>query len=627
MQPNKVWILAAIGLLAITAGCSGGGSRSTPSVPNQAPNKSQPNSAGKNLALHFTIPGTPALATSRQLQYRLTDWAGTVVTITQASPSPLSTTLTNQEQFDFTGGNGGQGGGQNCDNVAPASRHCTIYMSAKIGVDNVEIDAYDNTPLVPGQIATPSGGTPSCKTKELHTSIPYCVQVGSARGLGVGIVTGVTVTAGVNNVTINMQPIADSFQVNGQSVFTIFSFPLCDPELIGGGLPQQDTCSEDQFGPATAGPSGGGLAGSSTGRPEYVISINGNKANFPALVPIGFPGILPEDAAQTPIVGQFVNPTFPCGPADNWYNAFDVSFFEGGALETGFTNGGGLYKQPCGGSFAIVGVNGQQTDTEVSTDDRYEELYSGRGGPGLYNANGTVVCGGEGAGCGPYFGIVDFRPHSIDPASGLGPLPNICGGCSASAPGNAPLGGFGVGYQWSAADWRQVSADVSPLYGVVVADSRCGNPSQFGPAPCGGTLPANDDTANSHSATMVLGGYQELGVIVAAQFYPPTGSPTGYVLTLHNCPGDLTYYVPNNGIMGGFLSGVPGYTDNNGKETFGGQIFVIRAGRTLFTTALNCYATISDGFNSTDSGVQVPNGQILISNPTTTSVYPGIITI
>ena len=39
------------------------------------------------------------------------------------------------------------------------------------------------------------------------------------------------------------------------------------------------------------------------------------------------------------------------------------------------------------------------------------------------------------------------------------------------------------------------------------------------------------------------------------------------------------------------------------RDPFGGQIFVIQAGRTLFTTSANCYAVLSDSFVSTTTGV------------------------
>jgi len=387
--------------------------------------------------------------------------------------------------------------------------------------------------------------------------------------------------------------------------------------------------------------SGGGQSGSTSGRPEYVVSFNGNQALAFIPAPIGYPGIQPEDGSLAP-VDSGLAAGIPCGPADNWYNPFSVFFFEGGTIAPTFTNSGQLFKQACGFSYHSIASNGgQQTDTQFSIDDRYEEVYDGNGQPGNYNANGTVVAGGEGnpnggsgVGSGPYFGTINFAPAPVD-ASGpnaetpnaaafLGPLPVICGGCSASAPGNDPVGGLGVGYQFHYADWRQASFDIAPLYGEVVADSRCGNPTNFGPFVCGGTLPANDDTANGHTATLVLGGYGELGVIVLAQFWPPTGY-SAYTLTLSGgCPGDLQVSVPRNGRNQ--LGPFPGYTDNMGKATFGGQIFVIQAGKTLFTASANCFAVLSDSFTTSTTGVGAPNGQILITNPQTTSAFPGTIT-
>jgi|GEM_PF-3628277 len=641
MQPNKVWTLAAIGLLAVAAACSGGGSRSTPLIPGQT----QPqNSAGKNLAIHFSVPGSGTMAKSRSLQFIQHNILGVVATITQASPSPSSTVLVDQEQFDVSGP-------PNCNASYPSTRACVFYVSAKAGIDNVEIDTYDTTHNTPGQIATPAATPTACVTKEISGQTTYkptnCVEVGVAHALSVGIATGVTITAGtVNNVSLNLQPIADSFQMNGQPVYTLFSFPLCDPQLIASPLaaPQQHTCSEDQFDPATVGStvvSGGGQSGSTSGRPEYVVSFNGNQALAFIPAPIGYPGIQPEDGSLAP-VDSGLAAGLSCGPADNWYNPFSVYFFEGGTIATTFTNSGQLFKQACGFSYHSIASNGgQQTDTQFSIDDRYEEVYDGNGQPGNYNANGTVVAGGEGnanggsvPGTGAYFGVINFAPAPVDSspanpetpnaAAFLGPLPVICGGCSASAPGNDPVGGLGVGYQFHYADWRQASFDIAPLYGAVVADSRCGNPTNFGPFVCGGTLPANDDTANGHTATLVLGGYGELGVIVLAQFWPPTGY-SAYTLTLSaGCPGDLQVSVPRNGINA--LGPFPGYTDNGGKATFGGQIFVIQAGRTLFTASANCFAVLSDSFTTSTTGVNAPNGQILITNPSTTSAFPGTIT-
>jgi len=674
MQPNKVWTLAAIGLLAVAAACSGGGSRSTPQVPtNQGPQQS---SKAKNLQLRFTIQGPSSQSAARSLKYVNGNIFGGVVTITGASPSPgpTGTTLLDQEQFDLSGP-------PNC-NSSGLPRTCTFYASAKAGVDNIELDTYDNTPNNPGQIATPSVNPTPCKTKELsfQTGGPStwhannCIQVASAHALSVGIANGVTITAGVNNVTLILQPIADSFQINNHAVYDIFTNGLCDPEVpnvssgfTNGGpanVPEPFTCSEDKFGSVLndvtgsggaggsgngfGGPSGGGLSGSLTGRPNLVISINGNQANAFGVVQVGpgnpAPGInnnfiQPEDGSRSPELGQNGSPGITCGNgADNWYNPFDVYFYEGGSLQTGFSTTGQLYKKPCGGSYASVATNpGFQTDTQFSTDDQYEELYTGHGAVGTFNANGTVSCGGESNGCGPYFGVINLRPHSIDTVSGLGPLPVICTGCEAPSPGNDPPGGLGVGYGWGAADWRQVSSDISPLYGVVVADSRCGNPTTFAAVPCGGSLPANDDTGNGHNATMVLGGPQELGIIVAAQFWPPTGTAgQSYTITLSaGCPtdastgitgGGIRVFTPNNGFN--YLSQYPGFTDNMGKLTWGGQIFVIQAGRVLFTTAANCFAIIGDGSGIfTNSFVNPTNGQILISSPTATSAFPGTITI
>src|SRR6202035_3020017 len=224
MQTNKIWTLAAIGLLAAAAACSGGGSRSTPLIPSQT----QLSSAGKNLAIHFTLPGAGTLAKSRSLQYIQHNILGVVATITQPSPGPSSTTLVDQEQFDVSGP-------PNCNATYPATRACTFYVSAKAGVDNVELDTYDTTHNTPGQIATPAATPTACKTKELSlqsaTLAAYkptnCVEVGPAHALSVGIATGVTITAGtINNVSLNLQPIADSFSMNGQPVYTLFSFPL-----------------------------------------------------------------------------------------------------------------------------------------------------------------------------------------------------------------------------------------------------------------------------------------------------------------------------------------------------------------------------------------------------------------
>src|SRR6202035_4655708 len=354
MQTNKIWTLAAIGLLAAAAACSGGGSRSTPLIPSQT----QQSSAGKNLAIHFTLPGAGTLAKSRSLQYIQHNILGVVATITQPSPGPSSTTLVDQEQFDVSGP-------PNCNATYPATRACTFYVSAKAGIDNVELDTYDTTHNTPGQIATPAATPTPCGDKQFSgqslgpTYTPNnCIEVAPAHALSVGIANGVTITAGtINNVSLNLQPIADSFQMNGQPVYTLFSFPLCDPEppTNAHAAPQQHTCTEDLFGPATVGGVSGGGGGflsvarrpesvvSSngtrvqeaimipSGRPEYVVSLNGNQALAFIPAPIGYPGIQPEDGSLAPIDSGLAA-GLACGPADNWYNPFAVYFFEGGTI-------------------------------------------------------------------------------------------------------------------------------------------------------------------------------------------------------------------------------------------------------------------------------------------------------
>jgi hypothetical protein len=633
MQPsNKIWTLAAIGLLAIASACSGGGSRSTPSVANQI---GQPqNAAHKNLALHFALPGQTQsqLSIARQLKIFQHNSLGIVATVTQPSPGPTATTLVDQQQTDVSGP-------PNCDAMYPSPRHCTVYINAKIGTDNIEVDAYDTSPNTPGQIATP-GPVPSpyCVTKENWGGTGNCVPVKPAHALGVAITTGVHIAAGLNSVTLNMQPIIDQFSTNGQTAYTVLGYPLCDPESnltlasvarsilsIGRSpsAPQQDTCSPDS-------------------RPDYVVSINGNAANFPSIVPIldayqnpstnpvgGYPGIAMLDGSTGPITGDGT-----CTTEDQEYNPVSLVYEEYGSYQSGFSTSGSLYWSPCGaGSFAqFIAGTPPTTGVSLSLDDRFESLYTGRGAVGTYNSNGTTTSSGPCPGpepvtliidskkrvplttapcAAPYHNSLHFIPADIYTDDGLGPLPAICNGCSVSAPGNDPPGGFGVSLEWQHDNWRTEGFIVAPLYAVVVADSRCANPSNFGPFLCGGTLPANDDTGFNHTATAVLGGPNTLAVVDAAQFYPPTGY-SFYKMTLSaGCPSDLTLYVPNNGADQ--QSAFPGYTDEAGNYTWGGQIFVLRAGNTLFTSG--CTATITDSFSTTPA--------ITITNPNQSTGNPG----
>jgi hypothetical protein len=599
MRPSiKTWALAAIGLLAIASACSGGGSRSTPSAANQTAR--QQNAAGKNVLLHFMLPGQSPMSSARQLRLVQHNIVGAVATVTQPSPGPTSTTLVDQQQIDLSGP-------PNCDATYPSPRHCAVYINAKVGTDNIELDTYDTTPNTPGQIATPNPvPSPYCVIRRFHLSPPNCVPVPPAHALSVAITTGVTIAAGLNNVTLNMQPIVDQFATNGQTAYTVLGYPLCDPEPKLGApfnsAPQQDTCSAD-------------------GHPDYVISMNGHIGNIFTPIPYGYPGIEFLDGSTGPISGDGT-----CTAEDRFYNPIVTLFREYGRLQSGFTATGQLYKSPCGsGGYAAVQSNpGPVIDAFVFPEASYEVLYTGRGAVGTYNSNGTTTATGPSSttcnsplmGCAPYHNEIQFLPRAINTDTGLGPLPNICGGCSASAPGNDPPGGSGVGYSWDPATFRQEAVEIAPLYAVVVADSRCSNPSNFGAFACGGTLPAHDDTAFGDTARVVLGGPNTLAVVDAAQYYPPTGYAFYHLTLSSGCPSDLRLSVPNNG--SNQASAFPGYTDALGNYTWGGQIFVLTAGNTLFTSSANCTATISDSFVTTPT--------ISITNPSQTSANPGTVT-
>jgi hypothetical protein len=613
MQPsNKLWTLAAIGLLAIASACSGGGSRSTPSVTNLP----QQHSAVKNLALHFTFPGqTQAqLSLTRQLKVIQHNTLGIVATVTQPSPGPTATTLVDQQQTDVSGP-------PNCDAMYPSPRHCVVYINAKIGTDNIEVDSYDTSPNTPGQIATPGPSpSPFCVIKEVAESSYNCEPVKPAHALSVAITTGVHIAAGLNSVTLNMQPIIDQFSTNGQTAYTVLGYPLCNPHpSVTYAAPQQDTCSDDS-------------------RPDFVVSINGNAANFPSIVPIldafqnpstnpvgGYPGIAMLDGSTGPITGDGT-----CTTEDQEYNPVTVLYQEYGAYEPGFNTSGSLYYSPCGaGSFAqFISGTPPTTGMSSSLDDRFESLYTGRGAVGTYFSNGTTTSVGPGAAgacpspsssCAPYHNTLHFTPADIYTDDGLGPLPAICNGCSVSAPGNDPPGGFGVSLEWQHATWRTEGFIVSPLYAAVVADSRCANPNNFGPFLCNnpaavGTPGNADDTGFNDHATVILNGPNTLAVIDAAQYYPPTGYSYYKMILSAGCPSDLTLYTPNNGANA--QSPFPGYTDSSGNYTFGGQIFVLRGGNTLFTSG--CTATITDSFTTTPA--------ITITNPTQSTANPGKIT-
>jgi len=699
MHPsNKLWTLAAIGLLALASACSGGGSRSTPVVPNANQPGQPQQSAGKNVALKFTIPAAKSPASlSRSLQFVSHNTTGIVATITQQSPSPTSSLLVDQEQFDVSGP-------PVCDASAPATRHCLLYISAKSGVDNVELDLYDTSPNTPGQIATPSATTAPCRFWAANVSGPgnpgnQCPIPKAPHGLGVAITGPVTIGGGANTVTMLVKPIVDSFAINGQPAESVIGAPQCLPESANDLTPSridQNIVNCNQ-GPGNMNNHPFNPSLRVAGHPLYTASIDGNTAAAFLSIPLNMnPGVLILDGSFATITGDGT-----CLTQDQFYNSISVEFQEFGSFGPSFTTAGQLFKILCGatGKSSVIGTDGNASDEMISPDDNYQDEYTGHGGVGIYYANGIVAYGstmctppsyasdsyGPGYGpttpttdlagpnaCTPYHNEVTFIPQGIDtsapqtlvfptsptfftPGTGfLGPLPDICLGCEAPSPGNNPPNGLGVGYFWNnpstSDNWRDFGFIMAPLYGVVVFDGRCPNsPNIAGFNFCGGApFPANNDTGTNHTQTqtpgpgkpnVVLGGPYEIAVLVAAQWMAPTGFAGQYNFVLTGCPADLKVSAPGNAFN--TLTSLPGYTDSNGDATWGGRIWVITAGTTLFGS--NVAGGTSGGPNSgppnfTPNGfygcrIQFTDGSgtitqpIYISNPAINSVVPGTITI
>jgi streptogramin lyase len=550
-------------LLALTA-CSGGGSRSTPSlVPSSGTNSTPaPGTPMATVHMTFIIPaaGASTSSKSRSPMYVSPSIQSAIATAYQTPGTPTNVASV---YLDLSANS------PSCQNNA-GQRSCSVFFPAPVGTDYFELDAYSGT-----AVGTPCGPVPAAT--QCTGVNGFELSSGTSGGpsnAGIAVGSGSSVS-----VNIGLQGIITTFSGGSYTCRT------GDPAAFCTSLPSSGTASV--FG---------------------ISGLGNGVANASAVLETLTGAPVALDASLNTISGT------TCTNGDLFANGIAVTNISSNHPAEGGGGSGGNYTslalQPCGSSgFSTTPAQGFNV---VFPNDQIQATYSGGGNAG--NETSTP----------PYFaylsGSLQSFPGSVVALNWTSP-PGTCVTATTCSAHPAPLGstitggaqpGPGAGNGATVAQGGvEVNEVLSPLFAYVTDASSAGGASR--------------DSSNSGSPAHVVVNLSGPGggnaTIYAAQFLLPTGgaytitgssgctSGAQVAVSLTN-PVTLTGGGGANPGWGKKATLVPGALASNGSGN----------------PSSSCVLTMSDGFNSVQVWVanSVASNSLTIPPGSTESEVVGV---